>query len=45
LVYCAVGSRSGAAAGILAGKGYREVYNMKDGIMGWHRSGYPLVRQ
>ncbi|RII25528.1 MAG: rhodanese-like domain-containing protein [Geobacter sp.] len=44
LVYCAVGSRSGLVAGYLAGNGYREVYNMQDGIVGWYRSGYPLSR-
>ncbi len=44
LVYCAVGSRSGAVAGYLAGKGYREVYNITDGIVGWYRSGLPIER-
>jgi rhodanese-related sulfurtransferase len=44
LVYCAVGSRSSAAAGILADKGYRNVYNMREGIVGWHRKGFPLSR-
>lgn len=44
LVYCAVGSRSSMVAGFLAGKGYREVYNMQDGIVGWYRNGYPLTR-
>lgn len=44
LVYCAVGSRSSLAAGILAGKGYGEVYNMPDGIVGWYRNGLPVER-
>jgi phage shock protein E len=44
LVYCAVGSRSVAAAGFLASKGYREVYNMSDGLVGWYNHGYPLER-
>jgi rhodanese-related sulfurtransferase len=39
LVYCAVGSRSRPAAGLLAGRGYPEVYQMTDGIMGWYRNG------
>jgi rhodanese-related sulfurtransferase len=43
LIYCAVGSRSNAAAGFLAGKGYKDIYNMKDGIVGWHRKGFPIV--
>ena len=44
LVYCAVGSRSRMAAGLLARKGYGEVYNMSDGIVGWYRSGLPIER-
>ncbi len=44
LVYCAVGSRSNAVAAFLAEKGYREVYNMRDGIVGWHRNGLPISR-
>ncbi len=44
VIYCAVGSRSGLVADFLEKKGYRQVYNMKDGIVGWYRSGYPLER-
>lgn len=44
VVYCAVGSRSGLVAGFLAQKGYREVYNMADGIVGWYRNGLPIIR-
>lgn len=44
LVYCAVGSRSNLVAGFLAGKGYPEVYNMQDGLVGWYRNGYPIER-
>lgn len=44
LVFCAVGSRSNLVAGFLAGKGYGEVYNMQDGIIGWYRNGYPVQR-
>lgn len=44
LVYCAVGSRSNLVAGFLAEKGYREVYNMSDGIVGWYRNGLPVAR-
>jgi rhodanese-related sulfurtransferase len=42
LVYCAVGSRSRIVAQGLARMGYAEVYNMRDGIVGWYRSGYPV---
>ncbi|HEY6839464.1 MAG TPA: rhodanese-like domain-containing protein [Geobacteraceae bacterium] len=44
LVYCAVGSRSRIAASSLARRGYKEVYNMSDGIVGWYRNGFPLER-
>jgi rhodanese-related sulfurtransferase len=44
LVYCAVGSRSGKVAGYLAERGYREVYNMPDGLVGWYRNGFPISR-
>lgn len=44
VVYCAVGSRSGLVAGFLSRKGYREVYNMADGIVGWYRNGFPIIR-
>lgn len=44
LVYCAVGARSVSAAGFLASKGYREIYNMSDGLVGWYKNGFPLER-
>ena len=44
IVYCAVGSRSAAAASFLAEKGFRDVSNMKDGIVGWYRNGLPILR-
>lgn len=44
VVYCAVGSRSNLVAGFLAGKGYGEVYNVSDGIVGWYRNGLPIER-
>jgi len=44
LVYCAVGSRSGPVAGFLSQRGYREVYNMTDGIVGWYRNGFPIQK-
>jgi rhodanese-related sulfurtransferase len=44
VVYCAVGSRSRAVAQALSAKGYPEVYNMRDGIAGWYRSGLPVQR-
>jgi len=44
IVYCAVGSRSRVVAQGLSRLGYGEVYNMRDGIMGWYRNGYPVKR-
>lgn len=44
LVYCAVGSRSKPAANYLARLGYKEVYHMADGIVGWYRHGFPIQR-
>lgn len=44
VVYCAVGSRSGLVADFLSRKGYREVYNVTDGIVGWFRNGFPIIR-
>lgn len=44
LVYCAVGSRSKPAAEFLTRNGYKVVYNMTDGIVGWYRNGFPLQR-
>lgn len=36
IVYCAIGGRSRVAAQMLAGKGFREVYNLSGGIKAWH---------
>ncbi len=44
VVYCAVGSRSNMVAGFLAEKGFREVYNVAEGIVGLYRNGFPIVR-
>ncbi len=44
VVYCAVGSRSKPVANFLAQQGYKDVYNMTDGIVGWYRNGFPVQR-
>ena len=36
LAYCAIGGRSRAAAQLLAGRGFRQVYNLKGGIKAWN---------
>ena len=44
LVYCSVGARSVSAAGLLASRGYREIYQISDGLVGWYKNGYPIER-
>lgn len=44
VVYCAVGARSQQAADFLATRGFREIYNIKEGLVGWYKNGYPLER-
>lgn len=44
LVYCAVGARSASAAGILVDRGFKDVYHMTDGLVGWYRNGFPIDR-
>jgi phage shock protein E len=44
IVYCAVGSRSRPVAQYLVRQGFKEVYNMTDGIFGWNRNGFQIVR-
>jgi rhodanese-related sulfurtransferase len=42
-VYCASGSRSLTAAQTLQSMGFRQVYNLKEGIAGWGAAGLPVV--
>ncbi len=42
LVYCLSGGRSASAAGLLAAKGFTEIYNMQGGIMKWNAAKKPL---
>ncbi|MCM0081047.1 rhodanese-like domain-containing protein [Geomonas sp. Red32] len=44
LVYCSVGQRSLVAAQYLASHGYKEIYQISDGLIGWYRKGYPIER-
>lgn len=44
LVYCAVGSRSKQVAEYLSQNGYKEVYNMADGIVGWYRNKFQILK-
>jgi rhodanese-related sulfurtransferase/rubrerythrin len=36
IVYCAIGGRSRVAAQVLAGKGFKEVFNLSGGIKAWN---------
>jgi rhodanese-related sulfurtransferase len=39
-VYCAMGGRSGGASGILAKKGFKNIYDLSGGINAWRAVGY-----
>lgn len=43
LVYCRSGNRSTVAAQILAREGFSEVYNLRPGMRGWQKAGFPTV--
>lgn len=45
VVICRTGNRTRAGADMLAQVGYKEVYNVTHGIMGWMKAGKPVVRQ
>ena len=42
-VYCHSGRRSGIAAEMMEKNGFRQIHNLKDGIISWQTAGYPLV--
>ena len=44
LVYCRSGNRSTVASEILIKNGFKKLYNLKNGIIGWERSGNSLVK-
>jgi len=41
--YCHSGVRSAHAAAFAVNKGYKNVYNLAGGVLGWARAGYPFV--
>lgn len=43
-VYCRSGGRSGRAAAMMKGMGFKEVYNLEGGIMAWERKGKPVAK-
>jgi len=44
LIYCRSGARSVGARDVMAELGFREIYNMLNGILGWEAAGHPVVR-
>ena len=42
-VYCHSGRRSGIASESMQKSGFKEIHNLKDGIISWQAAGYPLV--
>lgn len=44
LVYCRTGHRSVQASEILVNNGFKEIYNMKGGIVEWTNAGYEVVK-
>ncbi|MCX9025520.1 MAG: rhodanese-like domain-containing protein [Candidatus Methanoperedens sp.] len=44
LVYCMTGGRSAQASEILVYNGFKEIYNMKGGIMNWTNAGYDVMK-
>ena len=45
LVICAVGARSKTGSDFLVSRGYKEVYHLNDGLVGWYRAGLPVERK
>jgi len=42
VLYCRSGARSAQGVGFMAAQGYENVYNLRGGIIAWHRSGLPI---
>ena len=43
-IYCRSGNRSGKSLAIFEKLGFRRVYHMDTGVIGWSKEKYPLVR-
>ena len=44
LVYCATGNRSTVASKIMIDSGFKQILNLRQGIVDWHKRGFPVVR-
>jgi len=45
LVHCRSGGRSAAASKIMVGMGFKVVYDLADGMMGWEEEGKPVSKK
>ena len=45
VLVCEIGNRSANTAPFLAKAGYQEVYNLKEGNIGWIRAGFDLIKE
>ncbi|MGB0579952.1 MAG: rhodanese-like domain-containing protein [Limisphaerales bacterium] len=45
LVHCRSGGRSAAASKIMVGMGFKLVYDLADGMMGWEEEGKPVSQK
>ncbi|MGV3526134.1 MAG: rhodanese-like domain-containing protein [Candidatus Sericytochromatia bacterium] len=43
IIYCQSGNRSGKALEIMREMGFRNVYDVRGGILAWQAAGFPLV--
>ena len=44
LIYCATGNRSTVASKILIDSGFKEILNLRRGIVDWHKKKFPITR-
>lgn len=44
VVYCRTGARSAQVCAFLQQQGITQAYNLRGGIVDWHRQGYPLAQ-
>lgn len=44
IVYCRSGRRSRKAVCIMAAKGFKNLYNVSDGFVGWNKNGLPFEK-
>jgi thioredoxin len=45
LVYCRSGNRSTVASQILIKNGFKKLYNLRKGVIGWEKAGRPLLKE